>query len=227
MQTQAPPTPPAADPQAKCPGCGRSVERNQPFCLECGRRIGLDYRKPPNWRIPIVLIAALVVAAGVAAGFGITQLTGNDEGPKSITVTTGPNGEPLADPGETPPAAAPTPAPAQPQATPPAQPEPTTPTPRAEEQKPSGPTSWPEGKKAYTVVLLTTKSKDTAQETADKAVKAGLPAGILESNDFKRFEPGLYVVFSGQYDNVDAASDKATQVSDKNPGAYARFVEPK
>jgi predicted nucleic acid-binding Zn ribbon protein len=225
VQTEAPPTTPAAGPQATCPGCGLPVDRGQPFCLECGRRIGHEYKRPPNWRIPVALIALLVVAAGVAAGFGITALTGNDEGPKSITVTTGPNGEPLADPGETPTAAAPTPAPAQPQPTAPAAPP--APAPPADNANPTGPATWPKGKQAYTVVLLTTKSKDTADETAKKAVDKGLSAGVLNSDDFKRFEPGLYVVFAGQYDNVDAASDKATQVSDDNPGAYARFVEPK
>ena len=221
MQTQAPPTPPAAGPQATCPGCGKQVERNQPFCLDCGRRIGHEYRRPPNWRIPIALIAALVIAFGIAAGFGITQLTNKEEGPNTITVSTGPDGVTEADPGETPPAAGPTPAPAQPPAQP-AQPQPA-PAPA----EPSGPATWPEGAKAYTVVLLTTKSKETADETAQKAADGGLKAGVLKSDEFKRFEPGLYVVFAGQDDTVDAASDKAAQVSDKNPGAYARFVEPK
>jgi predicted nucleic acid-binding Zn ribbon protein len=225
VHTQAPPSPPATDPQqATCPGCGKPVDPSRPFCLECGRRIGHDYKRPPNWRIPLGLIAALVVAAGIAAGFGITALTGNDEGPKSITVQTGPNGVTEADPGEAPTAAAPTPAPAQPPPPPAPAPEPAPP---AEEPQASGPETWPEGEEAFTVVLLTTKSKQTADETADKAIAAGLPAGVLESSDFKRFEPGLYVVFSGQFDNVDAASTKAQQVSDKNPGAYARFVEPK
>lgn len=219
MQTQAPP-PPAAQPQAACPGCGKPVDRGQPFCLDCGRRIGHEYRRPPSWRIPAALIALLVIAAGVAAGFGVTQLTNKDEGPDTITVKTGPDGVVEADPGEAPTAAAPTPAPAQPQPTAPA------PAP-AQPAEPTGPATWPKGEEAYTVVLLTTKSRQTADETAQKAVAAGLPAGVLESDDFKRFEPGLYVVFAGQYDNVDAASDKATQASDKNPGAYARFVEPK
>ena len=219
MQTEAPPTTPAVDPQATCPGCGKPVDRRQPFCLECGHRIGQTYRNPPNWRIPMALIALLVIAAGVAAGYGITQLTNKDEGPDTITVGTGPGGSTAADPGETPPAPAPTPAPAQPQAT--------TPAPAPSEPNNSGPTEWPKDQKAYTVVLLTTKSKDTADETARKAGASGLEAGVLKSDDFKRFEPGLYVVFAGQYDNVDAATDKAQQVSGDNPGAYARFVEPK
>ena len=223
MQTQAPP-PPAAPPQATCPGCGKPVDRGQPFCLDCGRRLGHAYKRPPNWRIPVALIALLVVAVGIAAGYGVTQLTNKDEGPDTITVKTGPGGVTEADPGETPTAAAPTPAPAQPQ---PAPPPPTAATPPPAEPKPSGPATWPKGAKAYTVVLITTKSKETADQTAQKAVDAGLSAGVLKSDDFKRFEPGLYVVFAGQYDNVDAASDKAKQASDDNPGAYARFVEPK
>jgi predicted nucleic acid-binding Zn ribbon protein len=223
VQTEAPPTPPAAAPQASCPGCGKPVDRGDSFCLDCGRRIGHEYRRPPNWRIPVVLTALLVIALGIAAGFGVTQLTNKEEGPETITVGTGPGGATEADPGETPTAAAPTPAPAQPQ---PGQPAPA-PAQPAEPQQPSGPATWPEGEEAYTVVLLTTKSKDTADDTAQKAIDAGLSAGVFKSDEFARFEPGLYVVFAGQYDNVEAASDKAQQLSDDNPGAYARFVEPK
>jgi hypothetical protein len=165
----------------------------------------------------------LVIAVGVAAGFGVTQLTNKDEGPDRITVRTGPGGVTEADPGEAPTAAAPATPPAQPAPAPaqPAEPEP------GEPPSGSGPAAWPEGEEAFTVVLLTTKSKETADQTAAKAVDAGLPAGVLKSDDFKRFEPGLYVVFAGQYQNVEAATDKATQAADSNPGAYARFVEPK
>lgn len=213
MQTEAQRTP-QADGTASCPGCGNRVDSGQPLCLECGRRVSLSYRRPPNWRIPVVLVALLVIAGGAAAGFGVTQLTKKDEGPDTITVSTGPDGVAQVDPGEAPPTAAPTPAPAQPQ--------PTTAPPA-----PAAPTAWPAGRKAYTVVLLTTKSEKTAGETARKAVAGGLPAGVLESDGYKRFEPGLYVVFSGQYDDVDAASNQAGQVGADNPGAYARFVEPK
>jgi predicted nucleic acid-binding Zn ribbon protein len=207
--------PPTAE-GTTCPDCGNPVERGQQFCLECGRRLGRDYRRPPNWRIPVALAALLVIACGIAAGYGITQLTNTDTPAKDITVTTGPGGATQADPGEAPPTAAPTPAPAQPQA-----PAPTTPA------APSGPSTWPTGKKAYTVVLLTTKSKDTADQTAEKASQSGQEAGVFKSDDFKRFEPGLFVVFAGQYDTVDSASQQAQQLGADNPGAYARFVEPK
>lgn len=211
MQTQAPPSPPGT----KCPNCGNAIDPAQPFCLDCGRRIGRDYRRPPNWRIPVGLVALIVIAAGIAAGFGVTQLTNKDEGPDTITVRADrPAGAPQADPGETPATPGPTPAPAQPSAPAP--------------QQPAGPAAWPKGKEAYTVVLLTTKSKPTADATAAKAAQAGLPGGVLKSDDYKRFEPGLYVVFSGQYDSIDAASQEAKNASSKgNAGAYARFVEPK
>ena len=211
--TEQPPTEQATT----CPDCGNPVDRGQPFCLECGRRLSREYRRPPSWRIPLVLIAAVVIAAGVAAGYGITQLANTDTPAKDITVTTGPGGTTQADPGEAPPAPAPTPPPAQPQATTPA-PAPST---------PSGPTTWPEGEGAFTVVLLTTKDKKTADDTAQKAADSGQEAGVFKSDDFKRFEPGLYVVFSGQFDDVDAASSQAQQLGADNPGAYARFVEPR
>jgi predicted nucleic acid-binding Zn ribbon protein len=211
VTVQAPPSPPGTT----CPNCGKPVDAGQPFCLDCGRRIGRDYRRPPNWRIPVGLVALVVIAAGIAAGFGVTQLTNKDEGPDTITVRADrPAGAAQADPGETPAAPGPTPAPAQPSAPAP--------------QQPAGPSEWPKGKEAYTVVLLTTKSKDTADSTAAKAAQSGLPAGVLKSDGYKQFEPGLYVVFAGQYDSIDAASQEAKNASSKgNPGAYARFVEPK
>jgi hypothetical protein len=208
---QAPP--PATGAAPTCPSCGHPVDPAQPFCLDCGRRIGRDYRRPPNWRVPVALVALIVIAGGVAAGFGITQLTKRDEGPETITVRADrPAGAAQADPGEAQGTPAPaTPAPAQPAA-----------------PQPGQPTAWPKGRGAYTVVLLTTKDKQTADGIATKAAQSGLPAGVLKSDGFMRFEPGLYVVFSGQYDTIETASAEAKAASDKgNAGAYARFVEPK
>ena len=210
---QEPPTEQAT----RCPDCGDAVDAAQPFCLQCGRRLSRAYRRPPSWRIPLALIAALVLAVGIVAGYGITQLAGTDDPPRDITVVTGPGGVTEADPGETPPSPAPAaPAPPAPEAT-----APTTPA------EPAGPTTWPKGEEAYTVVLLTTKDKKVADDTARKAVDGGRPAGVFESDGFKRFEPGLFVVFSGQYENVDAASTQAQQLGGDHPGAYARFVEPR
>ncbi len=227
MQTQdAPPAPPAAGSQTTCPSCGKPVDAQQPFCLECGRRIAHAYRRPPNWRIPIALVALLVVALGVAAGFGITELTERDEGPETITVRTGPGGTTVADPGETPPAATTPPAAQPPPGTPPAGTAPTTPeTPPAPSD--GKPAAWPAGEEAFTVVLLSTRDKSAADETAKRAAEAGEPAGVIESNDYKRFEPGVFVVFSGQFESVEAASEEAKNLGVQFPGAYARFIEPK
>ncbi len=94
--------------------------------------------------------------------------------------------------------------------------------------QPNGPATWPEGKKAYTVVLHHHQEQGHRRRRPRRRPSPrGLPAGVLKSDDFKRFEPGLYVVFAGQYDSVDAASDKAREAGSDNPGAYARFVEPK
>ena len=219
MQTQqAPPPPPAAGEQAPCPSCKRPVERTQPFCLHCGRRIARDYRRPPNWRIPIALTALLVVAAGVAAGFGITELTEQDEGPDTITYRTGPHGQTLPDPVEgtttTPPPAAQPPAAAPPPAgQPPADPA-------------GKPTPWPAGEDAYTVVLLTTKDRAAADRAARKAAAAGERAGVLESGKYARFDPGLFVAFAGQFETVEAASKEARRLAGEFPGAYARYIEP-
>lgn len=213
MSVTAQPAP--AEQSTACPDCGNPVEGGQPFCLECGRRLSRGYRRPPSWRIPIVLIAALVLAIGIAAGYGVTQLANTGNPAKDITVTTGPGGTTQADPGEAPPAPAPTPPEAQPQGTAPPAPAPTS------------PTAWPEGEEAYTVILLTTKDRKAADDTAQKAAASGQEAGVFESDDFKRFDRGLHVVFVGRFGDVDAASSQAQQLGAEYPGAYARFVEPK
>ena len=226
MQTQqAPPPPPAADAPPACPSCGKPVEPAQPFCLECGRRIAHGYRRPADWRIPIALVAALVIALGVAAGFGITELTDRDEGPETITVRTDAGGATPADPGE----ATPTPGTPPPGAQPPAATAPAAPTPPATPPEPTRgrPSAWPPGEEAYTVVLLTTKDRSAADDAAAKAAAAGESAGVLDSADYQRFDPGSFVAFSGQFDTVEAATEKARQLGGDFPGAYARFIEPK
>ncbi|MEA2479020.1 MAG: hypothetical protein QOJ07_942 [Thermoleophilaceae bacterium] len=194
----------APETRAKCPRCGSDVDRDQPFCLECGRRIALSYRRPPNWRIPLALVALLVIAAGVAAGFAVTQATStHDKAPDAITVTDPPT------PGSPPPAAAPAPAP-----------------PAAPAAPAAAVPTWPAGKNAYTVVLLTTQDKDTANATAAKATTGGTPAGVLRADDYRDFGPGLYVVFAGQYDTAGAARAQAKKLATAHAGAYARRIEP-
>jgi predicted nucleic acid-binding Zn ribbon protein len=79
--TQAPTTPPRGT-DASCPTCGSPVERGQLVCLTCGGRVGLQYRRPPRWQVPVFLASAVIVLA--AAGvFAALQLAG-DEGREEV-----------------------------------------------------------------------------------------------------------------------------------------------
>jgi predicted nucleic acid-binding Zn ribbon protein len=202
-QTETPTPPPAAPPAATCPTCGNDIDRGQPFCLECGRRLNLDYKKPPSFRIPLALVALLVVALGVAAGFAVTQATQeDDQQPDAITVND------VEDPGI-----------AQREAEQAA--TPTTP------EQPAEVPDWPEGTRAYTVVLLATEDSKIAKATAAKAVANGNAAGLLKGKNFNGLPEKQFFVFSGQYEKQKEATDAARDLSADYPAAAARLIEPK
>ena len=67
-------TPPAG---SSCPICGAPVDRAQLVCLNCGGRVGLRYKRPPRWQLPVVLAVA-VVALAVAALFFALQAASDD-----------------------------------------------------------------------------------------------------------------------------------------------------
>lgn len=99
---------------------------------------------------------------------------------------------------------------------------PTTPAPPPEAE------AWPEGKKAWTVILLSTTSKDEANELALKARKDGVPAGILKSDDYKNLSSGLWMVWAGRFGSEDEAFNAATDYSSKGyDGESVEYVRNK
>jgi hypothetical protein len=213
MTVETSPPPVAADTKPKCPSCGAAVETRQPFCLDCGRRLALEYRKPPSYRWPLALVALVVIAIGIGAGYVVTQATNDDHGPDAITVTD------AVDPG-----LAQLQKQQQQQAARQQQQQ-------AQGKAPSESTSkapaWPAGKTAYTIVLLTTKDKATANATAQKAIADGIDAGVLKGDDFQALPAGSYFVFSGQYPSSAKAKAAIASLTDAHPGAYARQIVPK
>jgi hypothetical protein len=202
-----------SDARPKCPSCGNEVEPRQPFCLECGRRLALGYRRPPSFRVPLALVAVVVIAAGIAAGYAVTQAVNDDRGPDAITIND------VVDPG-----LAQLQKQQQEQAARQQQQQ-------AQGKAPSESTSkapaWPSGTSAYTIVLLTTKDKATANATAQKAIADGIDAGVLKGDKFQGLPAGTYFVFSGQYDTAAKAKSKVGTLTDAHPGAYARQIVPK
>lgn len=200
-QTTAPP--------AACPRCGADAEPNQLFCLECGERLNLGYRRPPSWRLPAAIVAGVVLLAGAATAVALVQIS--DEADQ----VAGP-------PVEPPPATAP-------QATG------TDETDRGEEEdEPPAPDeetaageigSWPEDTSAYTVILLSTDNVEGARATARRAAEAGVPAGVLDSSDYSSLNPGFQVVFAGEFDSAEEAQQAAERYAGLGfAGGYARFV---
>ena len=131
-----------------------------------------------------------------------------------------------------------TPAPTAPPTTPApgASPEPgatATPSPGAGTTPAPSPTTgafaaWPAGTTAYTVILWSATTRQEAETKATALQSAGQSnLGILHSNDYSSLRSGYWVVFSGQYDDQQAAQDAAQAAQSAAPGAYAKQVKPK
>ena len=142
----------------------------QQVCLECGHDLTRAYRRAPNARIWVAAGVAAVLAVGVGAGFAIGALT-NDKQKKdakkasaSTTATVpasdrGPTGRPHPDDARH--AGARPSGPTGPASTPTPRERPTGHPPTRNRHPAAGNTgaiaSWPAGKSAYTVVLISAK----------------------------------------------------------------------
>jgi hypothetical protein len=223
-----PPPPPAA-----CPSCGATLSSGQLFCVDCGARTGLDWRRPSGWRAPVAIAAVTLIALGVAAGLIASEVSDDEEvtAKQANAEPEQPAAPPAPTPAPAPPAQPPAPAPGAetpaPPATP-AQPEPPAGGAPGQDEPASGnaPQTWPAGKSAYTVILLSTDQRVGADRKANEVAAAGLPAGVLRSNDYPSLRPGYWVVFVGQYDSLREASRRADRIADRGfPGGYPRYVE--
>jgi hypothetical protein len=178
---------------------------------------------------------------GVGAGFAIGALT-NDKQKKDAKLASAKTAETVPPATAVPPAAI-TPTTATTPGIPPASSSgpsgptgptgiaPTTPpatVPPATATPPSstGIASWPAGKTAYTVVLVSATKRRQANAKAQEAKSRGLDAGVLHSNDYSSLNPGYWVVFVGQYDSAGKASAKIVEFASKGfPGGYPRLVK--
>jgi hypothetical protein len=192
-----------------------------------------------------VLGVIAVLAIGVGAGFAVGALTDDDDGKNeqaaATTPTTATTPPPLP-PATSTPGNPPTTTPTTP--TTPTAPGTTTPTVPGElpgvpppatggDQPPPSDGggggeigSWPDGRDAYTVVLVSAKSRSQARTKAEEAIGRGIPAGILRSDDYSSLNPGYWVVYAGQYDTVEEARRKASDYQGQGfAQAYPRQVK--
>lgn len=204
--TQTAERPPAAP--AACPSCGADVEADGLFCLECGERLNLEYKRPPSWRLPAAVVAGVVLLTGAAAAVALVQVADD--------------AEQAAGPAVEPPAAT------TPQGTDTRRDERTDEdeTPSPEDGRRSGEIrEWPADTSAYTVILLSTGTPDGARSTARQAAQAGIPAGVLDSSDYSSLNPGFQVVFAGEFDRAEEAQEAAERYAGLGfAGGYPRFV---
>jgi len=75
MSTETAPHPPARDPaDVVCSQCGAELADDQEWCLECGGARTL-IRSPPDWRIPVAVIGAVVLIALVVLAIVLVNLS--------------------------------------------------------------------------------------------------------------------------------------------------------
>ena len=84
---------------------------------------------------------------------------------------------------------------------------------------------WPDDLTAHTVVLVTTSDRAAARRLARQAARSGIEAGLLRGEDYN-LGAGLWIVFAGRFDTPEGASQQATDLAERFPGAYPQLVEP-
>ena len=84
---------------------------------------------------------------------------------------------------------------------------------------------WPDDLTAHTVVLVTTSDRAAARRLARQAARSGIEAGLLRGEDYN-LGAGLWVVFAGRFDTPEGASQQASDLAERFPGAYPQLVEP-
>jgi hypothetical protein len=186
-----------------CPRCGAPRERRQEYCVECGLRLPSLQGSIPSLRrrwlrrfawypgdwIWVSLLMLLVAAAGAVAAiaFGadsssVTSTTSVAPAPRAARTATAP----LAEAGSGGQSAS---------------------APGAASR--SGRSSWPAGRRGWTIVLFSypsTTGTTAAYSTAARAARQGLPeVGVLDSGRFASLHPGYYVVFTGVYSTAPEA----------------------
>jgi hypothetical protein len=84
---------------------------------------------------------------------------------------------------------------------------------------------WPDDLTAHTVVLVTTSDRAAARRLAREAARSGIEAGLLRGEDYN-LGSGLWIVFAGRFDTPEGASQQASDLGERFPGAYPQLVEP-
>ena len=230
----APVDPPAEPPLGACPRCGAALRPDQDWCLSCGAAVTTHIAGAPGWRTPVAIVGVVLLIAAVGLIVAFLELSDDAERvARAPTATPTPAAIDTPTPTPTPGATGPT-GPSGPTGTtrPPSGATGTTGstgprTPRPTSTPASGSfASWPAGEEAWTVVLKSASSRSEAEDRARELQAQGRSVGILNSSDYSSLRAGYWVVFSGQYEDREAAQAAADGFKSTVPEAYARLVEP-
>ena len=90
MSTQPPGGQPDIPPAGtiRCPRCSALVGPDQDWCLECGAPARTRLAQTPNWQLPTVAIAAIVLVAGAMLAFAFVRLTDDGDAPAGAVPAT-------------------------------------------------------------------------------------------------------------------------------------------
>jgi len=219
---------PARPADSACPRCGAPLRGDQEWCLNCGTAVTTRVAGASGWRTPMAILASLIAIAlvGLVAAF-LAVSNDPDEVAQAPPLTASQQAAPTAPPA----APTPEPDPITPETIPPAtggdQPPETDDDPTTAGGDTSAVSTWPAGKSAWTVVMLSSPSRAEADKKAKELQSGGTDVGVLKSDEFKSLRAGYFVVFSGEYDTEGAAEKALTSLRSNAPEAYVRRVTPR
>jgi pyruvate/2-oxoglutarate dehydrogenase complex dihydrolipoamide acyltransferase (E2) component len=172
----------------------------QDWCLECGTAVTTRVARSPGWGVPVAIVVGVLAVAGAVLFVTIGRL--DDDADKAAG---GRSPTAAATPARTTASAATTKA--------------------GTTTRAGGPVPlWPRAKTAYTIVVATPSSRRAAEARARGLRAHGRDAGILRSDDYAFFGPGVWVVWRGKYPDRPAAQEAVPKVREVFPSAYVTFI---
>lgn len=201
--------------EAHCPHCGAAAERGQLVCLECGSRIALTYRRPPSWKVPVAICAAVVALFVIGAVVAVAAI-GNDAKREVAAAPPRPQ----------------SPAKATRQRAP-AKRESAGAAGRGDSAGPATAIvrrgalyTWPGALTGFTVVINTAQDRSSAMTFAESAARSRVAkVGVIRADDFRGLPKGFYVVFAGYYAAREPADQATARLGKRFPGAFTQSIK--
>lgn len=90
------------------------------------------------------------------------------------------------------------------------------------------PADWPEGRRAWSIVLDSSSTRTAAVRRAQRLTAEGLVVGVLDSDEYRSLPENRFIVFSGQYESAREAAQAQQELGSSAPAsAYVQRVAPR